>query len=484
MARTRDVRVALERLINDQLAPIARRYNYTPQSLNLRTSWKPVVLIIGNYSSGKSTLINEMLGGSVQRTGQAPTDDCFTIITAPDEEVSSPVRVIEEVPGSTVVNDPALPFTGFKKFGNRFMAHILLKKVNSPCLRNLAIIDSPGMLDSVAELDRGYDYQEVLGRLAELADLVVLVFDPHRAGTIKETYISIRSTLPRSTSEDRVVFVMNRIDECKNIADLLRCYGVLCWNLSQMTGRKDIPRVYLTYSPTLGQPDAAIRELADERVELVEKMEQAPKLQVSHWLGAVDNHLHKVEVMARTLANAARRYRAGVWGYLQLAIPASIAGALVVDTLLAGFLIGKWSRGSMGRLFNGEFLDWPVLILLLLFVLAGVGVYYHFRRVFLPAFHRDLLDNLDQNAPLDTRYARDLWDNVRPMVAELAADTKQLGPLAPHHSNVQRLRRLIDQEIRELYELHLGHAPPSESEAEDLSRLASPPHPEKPTSST
>ena len=52
---------------------------------------------------------------------------------------------------------------------------------------------------------------------------------------------SLRDTLPARTFEDRVIFVLNRIDECASMMDLLRVYGTLCWNLSQITGRKDIP---------------------------------------------------------------------------------------------------------------------------------------------------------------------------------------------------------------------------------------------------
>jgi energy-coupling factor transporter ATP-binding protein EcfA2 len=55
------------------------------------------VLFLGNYSSGKSTLINELLGVPIQATGQAPTDDCFTVITY--DEVPGPVRVTEERDG-------------------------------------------------------------------------------------------------------------------------------------------------------------------------------------------------------------------------------------------------------------------------------------------------------------------------------------------------------------------------------------------------
>ena len=47
------------------------------------------------------------------------------------------------------------------------LAHFRLKKVNSTFLEQLAIIDTPGMLDSVSERDRGYNYQEVIEILHE-----------------------------------------------------------------------------------------------------------------------------------------------------------------------------------------------------------------------------------------------------------------------------------------------------------------------------
>ena len=52
-----------------------------------------------------------------------------------------------------------------------FASHFRLKSVKSDFLSNLAIIDTPGMLDSVSEKDRGYNYQEVIGEMARLADL-------------------------------------------------------------------------------------------------------------------------------------------------------------------------------------------------------------------------------------------------------------------------------------------------------------------------
>src|SRR5690606_26773267 len=211
------LRVELVEMVADRLTPVALRYGYSEVPLEANIKWRPQVLVLGNYSSGKSTLINELVGGNIQTTGQAPTDDSFTIITYDESETPGEVRVVEERDGKVLLNDPEYPFEILKKHGQRFASHFRLKKVNSPFLKHLALIDTPGMLDSVSERDRGYDYQELIGDLALIADLVRVLFDPHKAGTVREAHASLRDTLPKKTFEDRVLFVLNRIDECSSL---------------------------------------------------------------------------------------------------------------------------------------------------------------------------------------------------------------------------------------------------------------------------
>ena len=148
-------------LVEEHLTPVALRYGYSEVPLESNIKWRPLVLVLGNYSSGKSTLINDFLGVKIQSTGQAPTDDSFTVITYGESEGEGDdtIGVVEERDGKFLLNDPEYPFETLKRYGQRFIAHFRLKKVNSPFLENLAIIDTPGMLDSITERDRGYDYQ-------------------------------------------------------------------------------------------------------------------------------------------------------------------------------------------------------------------------------------------------------------------------------------------------------------------------------------
>ena len=79
----------------------------------------PMVLVIGNHSSGKSTFINFLLGRSVQQTGVAPTDDAFSII--------APGRDDLDQDGPSLIGDPTLGFGGLSQFGGQLANHVRLK---------------------------------------------------------------------------------------------------------------------------------------------------------------------------------------------------------------------------------------------------------------------------------------------------------------------------------------------------------------------
>lgn len=295
-----DIKDQIIKLISSQLSPLRDRYAYSDYDLQGFVQWKPIVLILGNYSAGKSTFINELLGQNLQRTGQAPTDDSFTVITYLDS--SHPESVVER-DGRVLLGDETLPFKRLKSQGERFLSHFRSKQVQSDILRNIAIIDTPGMLDSIAEKDRGYDYQEVIGELASLADLVLLLFDAHKAGTVRESHLSLRNTIPKATMEDRVIFVLNRVDECQNIDDLLRVYGSLCWNLSQMTGRKDIPRIFMSYAATverahIGDPilSSYLSQIAHQKQEIIEQIIDIPRKRMDHLATYVETHTHRISM--------------------------------------------------------------------------------------------------------------------------------------------------------------------------------------------
>ncbi len=406
------LRTEMLEIVAQKLTPVAMRYGYSDVPLETTIKWRPLVLVLGNYSSGKSTLINDFLGAKIQGTGQAPTDDSFTVLTH-DETASATasVQVTETRDGQFLLNSSEFPFEALKKHGQRFASHFRLKKVNSPFLENLAIIDTPGMLDSISERDRGYDYQEVIGDLAQIADLVLVLFDPHKAGTVREAHTSLRETLPARTFEDRVLYVLNRIDECASMIDLLRVYGTLCWNLSQITGRKDIPPIHLTYSPSAAQfrstecDHVYLQYLENQREELKKAVLQAPRHRLDNVAAFVETHSQRLWHFLEALVN-----------YRQMARKAerhSFIGALVIG-LIAG--AGVFLMSLMTPPLDGLDIFFKLSAAgITLLIVLGLWV-ASFRRFTFNRFHKKVLSAVDNLTDLSTQTRRDNWALVRPLV--------------------------------------------------------------------
>jgi hypothetical protein len=437
------LRTDLLQMVEELLTPVALRYSYSDTPLETNIKWQPLVLVLGNYSSGKSALINEFIGAGIQATGQAPTDDSFTVITFDDTaSLDSRIRVTEERDGKFLLNDPEYPFESLKKHGQRFSAHFHLKKVNSPFLKNLAVIDTPGMLDSISERDRGYNYQEVIGDLVHIADLILVLFDPHKAGTIREAHISIRDTLPLKTFEDRVMFVLNRIDECSSLIDLLRVYGTLCWNLSQITGRKDIPTIHLTYSPRAAAESHALSNhdggylphLENQREHLKRAIEEAPRHRLDHLATFMETHSERLSHLVEALVGYRKwrrsfRIKRNITGFLvSLFLGAAGIGAGMTFGPLAGL-----SMETVAALGGGT-----ALVVFVIWVAV-------FMKMFMHQFHRNRLRDLESLTILENQARRDSWEAVHEQVFEYLKQTDGNYSLGDVRQDFNTVREVFEK---------------------------------------
>jgi len=443
------LRAEMVDMVKDHLSSVALKYGYSDVSLETTIRWRPMVLILGNYSSGKSTLINEFLGADIQAVGQAPTDDSFTIITC-DEDIpdSEAIRLTEVRDGKFLLNDPEYPFEILKKHGQRFASHFRLKKVNSPFLKNLALIDTPGMLDSITERDRGYDYQDVIGDLAQLADLVLVLFDPHKAGTVRESHTSLRETISTRTFEDRVLFVLNRIDECASLSDLLQVYGTLCWNLSQITGRKDIPTIHLTYSSraakSVERHSAEARDflyhLQNQRKKLKEAVLEAPQRRLDNLASFIETHSERLDQFLEALiayGTRLRNFRLKFW------LLGLVIGLALGSTVLLG--------GMMGGILGGP--DNPMVFIAGGSVVAAFLILWGLlpMRLLGWRFHNNQLKRIDQLIPLESQTRKDSWQAVRDLVAAYLRKSVGRFPLRvvkQEYTSVHRVFTIGTRDIR------------------------------------
>jgi hypothetical protein len=319
----------------------------------------------------------------------------------------------------------------------------------------MAIIDSPGMIDATSENDRGYDYMTVLGEFAKMADLIVLMFDPHKAGTIKESYNAIRNTLPEKSGEHRIVFVMSRIDECDNLSDFTRSYGTLCWNMSQMTGRKDIPHIYLTYSPIVVDPDSVANGWPQEREELIGKIKKAPSFRINHILEDIDRQVNEVLIVAEAVGEFLRRANTVFWKYANITIALAIALFFFGDILFNG-IFSFSDTTLLATLKSGELTLRAFLVpsvLALVTLLLGSLSFSKF------AFRRQLKKALANGAglvTLDNDYRRNLWRKMEFKARENLLNLKVNDLWSGYGRSLSKIQHFLSYDLKMYYDKIAG----------------------------
>lgn len=197
----------------------------------------PLVLLIGPYSAGKTTMMEYLIGKEFPggRVGPEPTTDKFSAIVHGEDE-----RVI---PGNALTVSPGSPFSGLESFGNDFLMRFEGSQV-SDCelLKNLTLIDSPGVLSGEKQtLGRSYNYAKVVEWFAERSDMIVLLFDVQKCDISDEMACSIRSL---DKYADKVKVVLNKSDSVSH-QHLMKVYGALLWSLGRVIKTPEVVKVYI-----------------------------------------------------------------------------------------------------------------------------------------------------------------------------------------------------------------------------------------------
>ena len=116
---------------------------------------------------GKTSFIKYLVGRDFPgiRVGPEPTTDRFTAIQwGANDKI---------VPGAALCSQTHLPFTGLSPFGNNFLSRLEGVEADSPILRNVTLIDTPGILSGQKQKSRNYDYESVMKWFGERADVSI-----------------------------------------------------------------------------------------------------------------------------------------------------------------------------------------------------------------------------------------------------------------------------------------------------------------------
>lgn len=317
----------------------------------------PFCLLVGNHSSGKSSFINYILQRNIQKAGVAPTDDTFTVIAPGPEDKDSD--------GPTLVGDPDYGFASLRQFGPTLIHHTQLKVRNSHL--KFMLVDSPGMIDAPAArtgrnddsiMDRGYDFQGVVRWLAQRADIVLLFFDPDKPGTTGETMSVLLNSL--SGMDHKLLIVLNKADQFHKIHDFARAYGSLCWNLSKVIPRKDLPPIFTMSLPNDQNQkttlSASLSDLEHTRDDVVEQVMQAPKRRVDNVITNLYDSTATLLLYSKVWNDVATKYSKEWRNCRFQEVGFAVAGAMTLgglnymgmDAMLQGGVVGASVLGVGG----------------------------------------------------------------------------------------------------------------------------------------
>ena len=196
---------------------------------------KPMVLLVGQYSTGKTSFIQYLLDRDFpgMHVGPEPTTDKFQAIMYGQAD--------RELPGHALVSDPTTAFHDLARFGNTFLSRFAGCEVAADFARGCTLIDTPGILAGKKQTeDRQYSYEDVVRWFAPRSDIILLMFDANKVD-ISDEFKRVIQALEGYDSKIRVV--LNKADSL-DPAELLKVNSALTWSLSRILTSPEPRRIY------------------------------------------------------------------------------------------------------------------------------------------------------------------------------------------------------------------------------------------------
>ncbi len=239
-----------------ELDTVARKLGFmsADDSYATHISWWPVVAVLGTFSAGKSTFLNEYLGQTLQRTGNQAVDDKFTVICYGSDDEP------RQLPGMALDSDPRLPFYRISDAiesdaageGKRIDSYMQLKTCNAEVLRGKILIDSPGF-----DADKQRDATLLItDHIIGLSDLVLVFFDARHPepGAMTDTLEHLVANTINRQDSDKFLYILNQIDNTAREDNPEEV--VAAWQRAMAQSGLTAGRFYRIYSEQAASPIA------------------------------------------------------------------------------------------------------------------------------------------------------------------------------------------------------------------------------------
>ncbi len=182
------------------------------ESYTSHISWWPMISVLGTFSAGKSTFINEYVGQPIQQHGNQAVDDKFTVICYGNSKEPT------TLPGLALDADPRFPFYNISDEinnvdageGNRVNMYLQLKTIRSDRMKGKILIDSPGF-DADSQRDA---ILRITSHMVEMSDLILIFFDARHPepGAMRDTLEHLVGTTMKHRDANKVLYILNQID--------------------------------------------------------------------------------------------------------------------------------------------------------------------------------------------------------------------------------------------------------------------------------
>lgn len=263
----------LQSQYRDKLLPIERDHLfhqfYSPELTDADFATSPMVMLLGQYSTGKSTFIRHLLQRDYPGLciGPEPTTDKFVCVR--HGEVDS------LTPGNALVVDTTLPFTQLSHLGNAFLSRLECARLSSPVLEGITLIDTPGVLSGEKQrIKRGYEFESVVKWFSDRVDMILLLFDVSKLDISDEFR---RVILAARANDHKIHIVLNKADGVTT-QQLMRVYGALMWSLGKVIDTPEVSRVYVGSFWDEPLKNENLRELFEqEENDLYTRIAQLPR---------------------------------------------------------------------------------------------------------------------------------------------------------------------------------------------------------------